>query len=72
MISYTCSATRTKWSRSCLSVSSIEQDQGLEELSKVLRRQKDMGLAIGREVEGHIGETDFVCESIGNEGELCS
>ena len=36
--------------------SSLEQDRGLEAISEALRRQREMGLAMTREVEGHFGE----------------
>lgn len=33
-----------------------EQDEGLEALSQALRRQKQMGIAIGQEADSQIGE----------------
>ncbi len=36
-----------------------EQDQGLENLSKALRRQAEMGLAMQGEITEHNGESFF-------------
>ena len=41
---------------------SPEQDRGLEALSHALRRQKDMGKAIGNEVDYQTGECGDVIE----------
>lgn len=42
-----------------------EQDEGLEALSQALRRQKQMGIAIGQEADSQIGG---LCLSLTNAG----
>ena len=39
-----------------------EQDEGLEALSQALRRQKQMGIAIGQEADSQIGLIDGIAD----------